>query len=471
MVHQWRLVSADYLRELYFPTVSLLLALASVAGIALTPLSAWAGIIVQKLPFSDVPLEDAVRKDMRPLLLRARDTFYRGDPDGALAMAEEVAKNSKDAVSPRVYIARLFFSAGRFSAGKAVLERAAIDNPNDPDVYWSFAELAITEGRWTDAWVLYEKAAELLSDRPFSNQGRQIRMTQYLTGKSWVAEARKDWRLLENTGKQWLKLQPDSRDAMRVLARARFELKDVDAARQLLTQAHTGDAAVEPPSLLLSSWAEARGDTTAAKVFLEESLARFPRHPAVRLAAARQAAIKGNRAAVLDHVDAALGLKSDSLESLHLKTMTLIAEDRITDALATAREAVALSPSNIRSRELLAESLGRSLTKQKQNQGLEIARSIIRENPARGMAWATLGRIQLAHGNSLEAEQSLRRAMSTGTADAMAAYSLAKLLALKRSDSSTSEVQQLLQLATKTSGIFLMRPEAIAWLAELEAPD
>ena len=96
-------------------------------------------------------------------LKKAVDRFRQNDVEGALKELEAAVVTQPDLAPPRVMLANLFFNTNNVAAGRNLLERAVIDQPDHPDVYRAFGELAIAEGRTTDAALAFEKSLSLAS--------------------------------------------------------------------------------------------------------------------------------------------------------------------------------------------------------------------------------------------------------------------------------------------------------------------
>src|SRR6185503_9948277 len=94
----------------------------------------------------------------------------------------------------RLMLHRMFMQAGNFPKARQALERAAVEAPDHPDIYITFASYALTDSRLTDAVLQYEKALSVVRDGKRWNETQQknVRLAA-LSGLARVAENRQLW--------------------------------------------------------------------------------------------------------------------------------------------------------------------------------------------------------------------------------------------------------------------------------------
>jgi len=104
-------------------------------------------------------------------LREASKQFQAGQHDKCFELLQSAKKAQANLPPPRLMLARLFLSARRIPEGRAHLEQAAVDEPRYPGLYVTFGNLALAEGRLTDAPLCFEKAAALVALRSLAMQG------------------------------------------------------------------------------------------------------------------------------------------------------------------------------------------------------------------------------------------------------------------------------------------------------------
>lgn len=190
---------------------------------------------------------DRIRK-LRTLFAEAVTAFRAGNGDAALAKFEEAEKVDAGLAPPDVYLARLCFAVNDqnvIQLGRNMLNRAADKHPTAPEPYMMLGNLALAEGRLTDAYVLFEKAGSLL-EGPFpkwSEAKLKLYRKNVFSGRVGVCEQRQNWDQGLAEVHNWIALDPQDPVALFREARLTF-LKDpkndknVADARKLFDEAY-----------------------------------------------------------------------------------------------------------------------------------------------------------------------------------------------------------------------------------------
>src|SRR5262245_39254767 len=97
-----------------------------------------------------------------PEIEKAGKAVQEGKIDEGLKLLQEAAKKHPTLPPAKLMLARLLVQARETLAqGRAYLEQAAGENPDHPFVYLSNADLALNEGRFTDALLNCQRALDL----------------------------------------------------------------------------------------------------------------------------------------------------------------------------------------------------------------------------------------------------------------------------------------------------------------------
>ena len=108
---------------------------------------------------------------------------------------------------------------------RPALESAIGEDPEHPEVFILFGNLALAEGRVTDAAVHFEKARGLAAGKPWTAEQRDRFDRLSSQGDAVVAESRGDWKAARAALADWLKHEPDNAAARQRLGKALFTLE------------------------------------------------------------------------------------------------------------------------------------------------------------------------------------------------------------------------------------------------------
>ena len=210
---------------------------------------------------------------------QAMEKFGRRDFDGCLGLLKAAAAKHSDLPPAKLILARFFFSAGQLERCRVTLEEAAVDAPAYPGVYLLFGELALAEGRSTDAMVHYEKAS-LVPSPPWwgRDQERAFELRRRL-GWATLSERRGDWPAVKAHLLAYLEREPTDGETRRRLARALIELNDPDGAYRQVQQAAKEDPTSGPAATVMGWTYTQKGDLAKAARWMEYAVKSAPEDP------------------------------------------------------------------------------------------------------------------------------------------------------------------------------------------------
>ena len=113
---------------------------------------------------------------------------------------------------PQALFAKLAFLGNQGALIRPALERAVAEDGKHPEVFILFGNLALAEGRLTDAAVHFEKATSLAAAPRWTAEQRDRFARLCNQGNALVAENRRDWKAARAALEAWL--------AARAVARA-----------------------------------------------------------------------------------------------------------------------------------------------------------------------------------------------------------------------------------------------------------
>ena len=222
--------------------------------------------------------------------------------------------NSSSDAPPHALFAKLAFLANNGPLIRPALEKAIAEDPEHPEVFILFGNLALAESRATDAAVHFEKARALAAGKRWAGDQRNRFDRLSLQGDAVVAESRGDWKAARTALSGWLKHEPSSAVAHQRLGKALFHLEERDAAYEELEQAAKADAALEPAAITMAWLFSRAGNLEKAEEWINYAGKTAPESLAVQKGSAAWLMEQGRADEAQRHADAAAKLDPGSTE-------------------------------------------------------------------------------------------------------------------------------------------------------------
>ncbi|MFW5693356.1 MAG: tetratricopeptide repeat protein, partial [Thermoguttaceae bacterium] len=350
-----------------------------------------------------------------PEVTRAVERFKQRDFSGALELLKEAASENPDLPPAQIVMAQLFSQANQGNAVRASLEQAVTEAPDDPEAYVIMGDIAIGQGRVTEASLLYDKAESLLEDFTKSTRRKEILDARNLSGLAAVAEARGKWDLAEERLKAWQKLQPENAACLQRLARARFQQKSPGDALKLLREAAALDENVLTPEAQLARFYHEFGDQKNARIWMDNAIKIAPKDLRTRLVAAQWYLETDQLDEAAQEAEAAVKLDSKSVEAMLFRGVVALFQKDYETAENYFQRAHLERPGNFAASNNLALALIEQDDEEKRRRALEYATLNARQNSRSTEALSTYGWVQYKLGNIDEADRVLQAAAGTGS--------------------------------------------------------
>ena len=380
----------------------------------------------------------------------------------------EAAKKKDPALPPTdLTLAKMYFLSGNAAAGRASLEKTALENPGDPEAYLILADQALQQGRSIDAEALYDKALVLIDK--FSENAKRKRNFQIRarTGRANVYERRKDWQAAANDLKELLKADPENAAGHYRLGRALFMQKQFREGYDQFVASRKFDKNLPDPYVSAALLYDQLGQTKEAQTAFDRAIAAN-KTDAATLTAYGQWLIKQGS---VEKAEAILAdARKANPEALNIFILSGVAA-RMAKKMKPAEdyfmEALRISPANGDTLNQLALLLIEQADQSKRQRALEFAGISSRLNNESADAQVTLAWVLYQLGRAAEAEQALRSALQLGNLSPDSSFLVAKILVEQnRAEPAKQILKQALD--AETAGIFVNRQEAQALLETLE---
>ena len=418
------------------------------------------------IPGSSSPAQPTSAADLGsaksiPDIELAIKSFEKRDFKACIETLRKAVKAHPELPPPHALFAKLALLSNQGALVHPALERAAMEDPNHPEVYILFANVALIEGRLTDAAVHLEKAKALASaGRWTAEQGRRLERLCY-QGNASVAEARGDWKAAKTALSAWLELEPGNARARERLGKALFGLGQAERAYEELQRAGKADATLGPAPLTMG-WLYTRDrNVKKAREWMERSLKLLPDSLRVRMGVTSWLLEQGKADEAQTQAEAAAKLDPKSNEVKRL--LGLAARERKDFARSEEIfQALALeSPVDSWLRNQLALALVEQSDPAKQRRAVELAELSVRQNGKDPAAVATLGMVYYRLKRLDDAEKLLQAVFNSGKANSDATYVLGLI---KSARGQQDPAMSLIKMALAAPGLFLFRNDAQQWL-------
>jgi tetratricopeptide (TPR) repeat protein len=395
---------------------------------------------------------------------KANDSFTRGQYDQTLELLKQANKKHPILPPPRLMLARLFLIKGQLGLARSVLERGAAEYPDYPGAYTTFGNLALTEGRLTDASLHFEKAVSLAKAGQWTENQRRYFLVQSYGGLATVAEARENWPAAKAALSSWLEVEPMNGKAHQRLARALFNVNKYAEATEELKRAVKDDASLEPAAVTMGWFYTRKGDLGKAVEWMKYAVNSAPKDPRAHVGMASWLLQQGKPEDAKVYANAAAKLDSDSRD---VKLLRGLIAQYLKDYAASERLFQAIyqeSPEDFRASNQLVLALVEQPVDSKRSRALQLAEMNARLYPRSSEALGTLGWTYFRQRRLEEAERALRAAIAAGNSSADTAYYLARVIAER---GQPEEAKQLLKSALSSRDNFMFRKEAQELLPQI----
>ena len=405
-----------------------------------------------------VPGDVAAGSKTEQALKNAIDLSLNQKPLEAQQLLKDSAAADANFPPGDLMLAAMAYAINDNKSGKLLLEQAATNNGDYPDVYFSFGRLALSQQRVTDAEANAELGLQKINGGSFTQIQLNHFKRRYYEIKFETAKARGNLDLAKQNLQQLESVAPKSSQALVGRAEIAFEEKDIDQALDYLNQlnsASKGETRV--PQLVIASWFQRKGKVQNADLWIKKAAAENPDDAKVQIASAKWSL---NREKFSDTLRAVKSLESISGEtnlSQEIRAKVAFAQG----AYATAEEKfdalLTANPGNIDYANMLALSMIQNTDQEKQKGALELSRKVAGAQQNSPTALSSLAYVMLKSGETEGARSLLARVAQIPNPSPDVSFIIAYML------SETGQMPQaksVLEKVLTAKGLFMFRGEA-----------
>jgi len=395
--------------------------------------------------------------------------FANRDVLGARQFLEAALRKNPNLPPVDLLLAKMSFLTGDAASGLVALERTASENPGDPEPFIILADQAILQGQTIPADALYDRAMELIEKYAGNAKRKRSLEIRARSGRSLVAERRRNWQLAAQDLMALLQLDPENANAHYRLGRALFMQNKPKEGLDEFVKANQIDKNLPNPNVAAAMMYEQLGQRNEAKSAFETAV-KADRNDVKTLAAYAQWLLQtGDVARAETALAAARRVDPENLDILILSGAAARMAKKMKPAEDYFVAALRLSPSNAAVINQLALLLIDQPDEQKRQRALEFAKINALLQPNNAESNITLAWVLYQIGNNREAEAALRKGLQAGNPSPDSNFLIAKILV----DQNKPDVaKQFLNYALEsdTGALFLLREDAQKLKEQLGGP-
>ena len=363
-------------------------------------------------------------------------------------------------------LAALAYAINDSATGKGLLEKAAITNEDYPDVYFSFAQVALKQRRLADSEAQAELALQKIQAGSFNQRQIDYFKQRYYEIKFRIAKSRDQIEKAKTFLGQLESVAPDSPQTLLGKAELAFEANDTNGALELLQQMNSNsNSSQQKPELTIASWFERSGKAQNADLWIAKAATKYKEEVGVQLAVARWMLNRENFTDAIKAADALESITGNKNASNELRAKVAFAQGAYATAETKFGELLEQNPANIDYANMLSLSLIQSTDEEKQKKALALAGKVAQTQPNNPIGLSSLAFVMLKLGKDDGARSILAKVAQMPNRSPEVKFIIAYML------SETGQIPQakiLLENLVKAKGLFLFRVEAKKLLKTVE---
>lgn len=336
-----------------------------------------------------------------------------------------------DRIEVEVKIAESLLGQGKVNEARALLDPFLYDDAPRWDVHLTLGKVALLDRHWSDAWIHARIAEASKLPKADSKDIVDKVRDEVAIIKIQSAEARGNWKVVESLASSLMVRSPTMKQGPIALAKAKFELGDIETAEKLLIELHVNSPELPSPSLILAKFCDAKSDYEVAEQYFVKAVAESTvDERSVSQTELARFYLWRNRP------DEILELLKESFTDPTLdreRQFLLASAARMKGDFGTAEVLLTSlhqeDATNFSISNCLALVLVESRNETLRARALQIAQANARNFQQTADAWATLGWIQFRLGDIRASQESLSVAIQAGTINRDTAYFLSEVSA------------------------------------------
>jgi tetratricopeptide (TPR) repeat protein len=399
--------------------------------------------------------------------------LQQGKYDEAYKQIQEAKRKYPILPPPRLTLFRMMHKVNP-KVSRPILEQAAAEEPEHPEVFLTLASVSLSEGRISDTILNALKVLELSNASRWTADQKKIFQREARAALANSFEARRDWENARTHFAAWLDLDSKNSNARQRFGAVLFNLSKPDEANIEFQTAAKDDSTLLPASVMMARQYVTRndkdkGDLAKATEFFEKALKEEANNARVRIAYADFLLQQGNLQAAQLHTQEAAKLDAKNMDVRRMQGFVArYAKDNAT-ATRVFQEIYAQFPADFIASNQLAIILADMNDDASKKKALQFAEVNYRQYQDSLEALSTLGYCYLRNGDLNQAQQAMQQLVK-GVAGRPMSHDMCYFLAavLGESKEGVDDAKKILKESLAQSGLFFFRKEAKTLLDKLE---
>lgn len=343
--------------------------------------------------------------------------------------------------------------SGRLADAVQILERLAADSPPRKDIHYTFAWIALGQGRVFDSATHIEQIQKLPFESKWSDGYRKQFTTSVRELQAKIAEKRGDWKTAFELFSSLMTAKPGSIGIRLGLAKSAFHTGNLELAQKNLRLLEQAQQPLVLAEIVIAKWFDEAGDIKATEEWFQKSLQRGDPDSATKEYAMWM--LREGRPTEVGKLIAGLSIDSQNRpEFTLLKAQADQMTGDFSKTIPALRELVSADDNLKAAKMHLAWALSDSDQAEERKNAISIAKSLLEQvDAANPVAIATLAWAHHKAGEPESAVETLRKLRSNNL-DRDVAFFVARI---QESQGDKDLSQALYDAIVKSKGLFYHR--------------
>ena len=372
-------------------------------------------------------------------------------------------------VPPReLLLAGLAYASNSPVSGKALLEQAAIRQPDHPAIPLAFARLALVQGRYFDALACIEKTQRTNSASKLDAELKKEYELACVDSLTIIEIRRLELQSAENYARQWEALAPKSDKMFLASAEIKFLQERIDEATAYLNQRSADKQFEAPTEVIVAKWYQSKNDVVNYGKWMESAYKKTPENPVTQLEYAAWLIRREdfeNAERILDEYESK---NEKSMQTMLVRGRVAFAKEDFVTSQNVFTQLVQQQPGNLEHVYFLILTLLESKDTNQIQQAVQLAQRTYQAYPNNQLSMATVGWALYVAGNKEVGQELILQAKNMGQTQPDTAYFLAKTLV---DGDRKAQAKIALSPFLKSPAVFVFRKRAQKLYDSLQSSD
>ena len=220
-----------------------------------------------------IPGEYPADSPQQQRLAALANAFVQLDAAAVDEAAKQLAELDPNLPPQGLLLAGANFTVSNASGGQAILERTAIEHPDDPAISLAFSRLALSQGRLSDALALVEKAARQMEASERSPVAQRHYQLETIDAQQIIAQRQNRLEDALALVQQWEQLAANSPKMLLARAEIEFQTGNIETSQSYLRKFRAVVPDSRPTELVLATWFRQKGDAEGTEQWVKQAAA------------------------------------------------------------------------------------------------------------------------------------------------------------------------------------------------------